>query len=100
MVKELTSDNFEENVKGVKCVIDFWAVWCGPCRMMSPVIDELSEEKNELKFYKINVDEQPALADKFGISSIPTIVVLDNSKEISRTLGYMPKAQLVSELGI
>ena len=85
----LTSDNFEENVlKNDKPVlIDFWATWCGPCRMQSPIIDELDNEVTDVILAKVNVDEQPELASEYGIMSIPTILVFKDGKCISTNVG-------------
>ncbi|MBQ7227270.1 MAG: thioredoxin [Clostridia bacterium] len=100
MVKELNKENFENETKEGVCVIDFWASWCGPCRMMAPVIERLAEKRSELKFFKVNVDEQEELAMKFNVMSIPTFVALRDGKLTATTLGYMPEETLVSELGI
>ena len=86
--------NFEAEVlKSEKTVLaDFWAVWCGPCRMLSPVVDEIAEEHPEIKVVKINVDEQPELAVQFGVMSIPTLVVFKNGQAVHTTVGVQPKA--------
>lgn len=93
----LTSDNFEENVlKNDKPVlIDFWATWCGPCRMQSPIIDELDNEVTDVILAKVNVDEQPELASEYGIMSIPTILVFKDGKCISTNVGLQSKQQLL-----
>ena len=72
-------------------LVDFWASWCGPCRMVSPLVDELAEEHPEFKFCKINVDEQEPLAIKFGIMSIPTLIVFKNGEEKKKQIGALPK---------
>lgn len=100
MVKVLTIENFNEETKNGVCVIDFWASWCGPCRMLSPVIDELSEEHPEVKFYKVNTDEESDLAQAFGISSIPAVFKISSGKIIARHVGYAPKAAVASALGL
>ena len=69
-------------------VIDFWADWCGPCKMLSPIIDALSEEMPDVAFYKVNVDEEGALAGHFGVSSIPTVVMIKNQKIVNHFVGY------------
>ncbi len=86
----LTKDNFEEETaKGVS-LVDFWAVWCGPCRMAGPVIDKLAGEyKGKALIGKVNVDEEAELAQKFGVMSIPTVVVLKDGKETDRTAGFV-----------
>ncbi|MCR5400255.1 MAG: thioredoxin [Treponema sp.] len=97
MVVELTMQNFEEEVlKSDKPVlVDFWATWCGPCRMVSPLVDELAEEHPEYKFGKINVDEQEALASKYGIMSIPSLYVFKNGENTKKTVGAMPKEEIL-----
>jgi len=95
MVKPITlnDSNFEDTVKKYNLiVVDFWAPWCGPCLVVSPIIEELAEEySGKIAFGKINVDENPATANKFGIFSIPTIVFLKNGKEVDRIIGAVPK---------
>ena len=95
-VKVITKDNFDAEVlKETKPVLlDFWASWCGPCRMVSPIIDEIANERADLKVGKVNVDEQPELAAKFGVMSIPTLIVFKNGEEIDRSVGALPKARL------
>lgn len=93
----ITKSNFESEVlKSDKPVlVDFWAVWCGPCRMLAPTIKEIAEERDDIKVGKINVDEEPALAEKFGIMSIPTLIVFKDGKEIKRSLGVKPKSAVL-----
>lgn len=92
-VIHLTKDNFDKEVleNNGKVLIDFWASWCAPCRMLSPVVDELGEELTDVKIAKVNVDEQPELASKFRVMSIPTLVVIENGAEIKRSTGVIPK---------
>ncbi|MBQ6885948.1 MAG: thioredoxin [Lachnospiraceae bacterium] len=98
-VVNLMKDNFSKEVLENKgnTLIDFWAPWCAPCRMLSPVVDEVAEETNDVKICKVNVDEQQELAMQFGIMSIPTLVVLQDGKEIKRSSGFIPK-QAIKEL--
>ena len=79
-------------------LLDFWASWCGPCRMVSPILDEIAAERNDIKVGKINVDEQPELAARFGIMSIPTLVVMKNGKVVNQAVGARPKAQILAML--
>ena len=99
-VLHITKDDFEEQVlqSDKPVLLDFWASWCGPCRMVSPIIDEIAEEKSDIKVGKINVDEQPELAGAFQVMSIPTLVVMKNGKVANRTMGAQPKAQILSLL--
>ncbi|MGI6027987.1 MAG: thioredoxin [Candidatus Heteroscillospira sp.] len=99
-VINITKSNFQEEViRSEKPVLlDFWASWCGPCRMVSPIVDEIADERGDIKVGKINVDEQPELAGAFGISSIPTLVVMENGRVVNQALGARPKEQILSML--
>lgn len=100
-VLSLNEKNFEEEVlKSEKSVlVDFWASWCGPCRMMAPVIDEIAEEMGEtVKVCKINIDEEKNLAVKYNVMSIPTFIVLKNGKEVGRTIGVQDKSEITKML--
>ena len=79
-------------------LLDFWASWCGPCRMVSPIVDEIAAERSDIKVCKINVDEQPELAARFGVMSIPTLVVMKNGKVVNQAVGARPKAQILAML--
>ncbi len=80
-------------------LVDFWASWCGPCRMIAPVIDEIAEDfKGKVKVCKLNVDENSKIAQDYGIMSIPTIIIYKNGQEIDRLIGYMPKASIAQKL--
>ena len=96
-VTTLTKENFDaEAVKADKPVlIDFWASWCGPCRMLSPVVDEIADERTDIKVGKVNVDEEPELASKFGVMSIPTLVVLMNGQVRNQSVGVIPKEKII-----
>lgn len=96
----ITKDNFNSEVlqSDRTVLLDFWASWCGPCRMVSPVIDEIAEERSDIFVGKINVDEQRELATQFGVMSIPTLVVLKNGREVNRSVGAKPKSQILAML--
>ena len=96
-VVNVTPENFEaEVIKSEKTLlVDFWAPWCGPCRMLSPVVDEIGEERTDIKVGKVNVDEQEELAMRFGIMSIPTLIVFKNGEAVKKTLGVQPKAAIL-----
>ena len=101
-VIKLTEGNFNEkilNSKGV-ALVDFYADWCGPCKMVSPIVDEIAQENTDILVGKVNVDEAPAIAMQFGVMSIPTLVVLRDGKEAERIVGYRPKEDILDMLGI
>ena len=98
-VIKLDKDNFDREINcGKTVLVDFYADWCGPCRMLSPVVDEVAEENPQYFVGKVNVDEQGALAEKFEVYSIPTLVVFKNGKETDRLTGVYPKEQILEIL--
>ncbi len=100
-VIKLTAENFEETVlKSSKPVlIDFFATWCGPCKMLSPVVDEVAEEVDDVVFCKVDVDAESSLAEKFNIMSVPTLVLVENGEVENSSVGFMPKEELLEFIG-
>ena len=96
----ITKQNFQDEVMNSdkKVLIDFWASWCGPCRMVSPVIEEIATERTDIKVCKVNVDEEQELAAAFQVMSIPALVVMENGKVVNQAVGARPKAQILSLL--
>ncbi len=92
----ISTDNFEEEVLDAEqtVLLDFWAEWCGPCMMLAPTLHEVAEENADITVGKVNVDDEPALAQAYGISSIPTLVVIKDGKEVGRSVGVIPKAKI------
>ncbi len=97
-VLHIGKDNFEETVAGKRVLLDFWATWCGPCQMIAPFIEEIAEENEHITVCKVNVDEEPELAIRFGITSIPTLLVLENGQKVNQLIGYRPKADILKIL--
>lgn len=96
----INKDNFQEEVMNSDkpVLLDFWAPWCGPCRMVSPIVEEIAEERSDIKVGKVNVDEQPELAGQFDVMSIPTLVVIKEGKIVNQSVGAKPKHAILSML--
>ncbi len=93
-VKEINDNTFTDETSNGTVIVDFWADWCGPCRMLSPILEELSNEMTNVQFKKINVDENPAVAQSLGITAIPTVVIYKNGTPVERIIGLLPKQQI------
>ena len=93
----VNKNNFDQEIlnSDKPVLLDFWASWCGPCRMVSPSVDEIAAERSDIKVGKINVDEQPELAAQFGVMSIPTLVVMKSGRIVNQAVGARPKAQIL-----
>lgn len=99
-VLTITKENFDDQVlqSGKPVLVDFWAPWCGPCRMVSPIVDEIAGERPDIAVGKVNVDEQPELAAQFGVMSIPTLLVFKEGKLAQKAVGARPKEDLLALL--
>ena len=99
-VTNINKNNFQNEVLNSEkpVLLDFWASWCGPCRMVSPIVDEIAAERGDIKVGKVNVDEQPELAAQFGVMSIPTLVVMKGGKVANQMVGARPKSQILAML--
>ena len=99
-VIHIDRNNFQRDVLNSDrpVLLDFWAPWCAPCRMVGPILDEIAEERSDVKVAKINIDEQPELASQFGVMSIPTLMVMKEGRIVQQAMGARPKAQILSML--
>ena len=94
MTQVITDENFEDATKNGVTVTDFWATWCGPCKMQSPIVDQLSEERQDVKFTSLDIDHNQDTAKNFGIMAIPTLIIKKDGKIVDRITGYTPKEKL------
>jgi thioredoxin 1 len=101
MIKELTKSDFENEVlkSDKKTLVDFNADWCGPCQMLHPILEEVSNEIENVNFFSVNIDDEEELAEQYDVISIPCLVVFENGKEVKRDLGMMPKKKILKLLG-
>ena len=101
MINIVNENNFEAEVlkSEKKVVVDFNAEWCGPCKMLAPVLEEISEAKKDIKFVSVNVDENQNLASEYNVMSIPCLVIIENGKEVKRSVGLMPKSEIEHFIG-
>ena len=98
----VTKENFQEQVLNASntVLLDFWATWCGPCRMVAPIVEEIAAENPSVTLGKINVDEEMELAMQFGVASIPTLVVMKDGQMVNKSVGYAPKKEILKLLGL
>ena len=97
-VQKLNQNNFNNAIANGTALVDFYADWCGPCRMVSPIVDEIAEERSDITVGKVNVEDENALAMKYGVMSIPTLIVFKDGQEKTRIVGARPKAAILAEL--
>ncbi|HYX88074.1 MAG TPA: thioredoxin [Gaiellaceae bacterium] len=102
MANAVTEQTFEQEVLGSEqpVLVDFWAEWCGPCHAIAPVLDQIAAERDELKVVKLNIDEQPAVAQRYGVMSIPTLILFKDGEPVAAAVGAMPKSMLEQRLGL
>ena len=100
-MKILNEEEFEEKVKAAsgKVLVDFFATWCGPCRMLAPILEQVAEEVKDCEVYKVDVDEAPKVARSHGIMSVPTLILFENGEETKRVSGVRPKSQIIDFIG-
>jgi thioredoxin 1 len=102
MADAVTEQDFEQEVLGSAqpVLVDFWAEWCGPCHAIAPVLDQIADEHSELKVLKLNIDEEPAIAQRYGVMSIPTVILFKDGEPQAAAVGAMPKSALEQRLGL
>lgn len=97
MILHLKNENLKEEIKEGKVILDFYATWCGPCKMLSPMLESIANERSEIKVIKIDIDEHEDIAREYGIMSVPTLIYFNNGKEISKTNGFLPKEVILEQ---
>jgi thioredoxin 1 len=102
MANAVKTDDFEQEVLHSEkpVLVDFWAEWCGPCHAIAPVVDQIAEERNDLKVVKLNIDEEPSIAQRYGVMSIPTLILFRDGEPQAAAVGAMPKSMLEQRLGL
>ena len=102
MADAVTEKTFEQEVlsSGQPVLVDFWAEWCGPCHAVAPVLEEIAQERSDLKVLKLNIDEEPAIAQRYGVMSIPTMMLFKDGEPVAAAVGAMPKSMLEERLGL
>jgi thioredoxin 1 len=102
MANAVTEQTFEQEVLASEqpVIVDFWAEWCGPCHAIAPVLDQIAAERSDLKIVKLNIDEQPAVAQRYGVMSIPTLILFKDGEPVAAAVGAMPKSMLEQRLGL
>ncbi len=98
MALELTTDNFEQTINQGVTLVDFWAPWCGPCRMMTPIVEEIAKEKTDIKVAKVDIDEHPTIAQKYNILSIPTLIYFKDGEPAQQSVGVVSKKAILDKL--
>jgi thioredoxin 1 len=101
-MEAVTEQTFEDEVlkSGQDVLVDFWAEWCGPCHAIAPVLDQMAEERSDLKVVKLNIDEEPSVAQRYGVMSIPTLILFRGGEPAAAAVGAMPKSMLEQQLGL
>ncbi len=94
-MEKITDQNFQSKISGGYVLVDFYATWCGPCRMLHPVLEEVEESRAEVQIMQVDVDESPEVSKKYGVMSIPTLILFKNGAEVSKKIGFINKEQLV-----
>ena len=98
MAQILTNDNFEIEIQDGVCVVDFFATWCGPCKMLAPVFEELSGEMEGAKFFKVDVDQALDVARKFAITTVPTMIIFKDGQPVDKMIGFLPKEHIKAKI--